>query len=100
MTFPSTNERLFSNSYFTEKLANGETVKREWLIYSKKRDAVFCFCCVLFGTDSTVFNTGYSDWQHLTQTIKYHETSNNHYNNFASWKEYLNRMSTDSTIGV
>lgn len=81
-------------------MANGETVKREWLIYSKKRDAVFCFCCVLFGADSTVFNKGYSDWQHLAQTIKYHETSNNHYNNFASWKEYLNRMSTDSTIDV
>lgn len=69
--FPSTNGRSFSSSFFTKKMANGERVKREWLVYSKKLDAVFCFCCLLFGSESNVFKTGYKDWQReLEQSLE------------------------------
>lgn len=100
MTFPSTNGRSFSSSYYSKKLANGEIVKRQWLIYSKKLDTVFCFCCLLFASDSehNSFKTGFNAWQHLTQTIKIHEQSKNHMNYFERWKENVNRLCSETTI--
>lgn len=35
-------KRHFSKSFFM-KLVNGEIVKREWLLYSPSKAAVFCF---------------------------------------------------------
>lgn len=100
MQFPSTNGRSFSSSFYTKKMANGEKIKREWLIYSKKLDSVFCFCCLLFGSEPNSFKAGFKDWSHLTQSIKIHEHSNNHMNNFENWKEHLNRLCSNSTIDL
>lgn len=41
---------------------------------------------------------GFNDWNHLSQTIKIHEKSVSHLDNFATWKEHLNRILGDCTI--
>lgn len=57
--------------YFTTK--NGETVNREWLIYSPSTGNIFCFYCILFGNPQDKFSSGYSDWPHGQRDINKHE---------------------------
>ncbi|KAF2900369.1 hypothetical protein ILUMI_05817 [Ignelater luminosus] len=45
--------RKFHVHCFTKKMSNGETVSRPWLMHSKKKEAIFCFPCILFGSSST-----------------------------------------------
>lgn len=102
MNFPSTNGRSFSTSYYSKILINNETVKREWLIYSKNLNSIHCFCCLLFNPNANrnPFNSsqGFVDWNHLSQAIQRHETSSNHLDNFTMWKEQFHRLSNNTTI--
>lgn len=99
--FPKTNGRSFSTSYFTKKESNGETTKREWLIYSKSLDAVHCFCCVLFLKPS-VFGPGegFSNWQHLSARLRTHEASLVHKNSYEQWIEMRCAILSDKTIDL
>lgn len=102
MNFPSTNGRHFSTFYYTKKMTNGEKIKREWIIYSKKLDAVHCFCCFIFGfaSNRSLFASkeGYKDWKHLTDRIKEHETSEKHMTNYKTWKEMKMAITDEKTI--
>jgi len=57
--FPSNYEgRKFSVIHYNRIMANGENVLRNWLLYSKSLNRVFCLYCHLFPSKSTsgVFN--------------------------------------------
>jgi hypothetical protein len=38
------NTRRFSASACNRELPNGETCDKEWLVYNKELDKIFCFC--------------------------------------------------------
>lgn len=63
-------------------MLNNETVLRNWLVYSKSNDSVYCFYCKFFHADAslTPFNgeIGYKDWQHLSTALERHEKSLGH----------------------
>lgn len=75
-------------------MSNGKMVPRSLLIYSKKRDAIFCFTCIFFGSSSTKqimpaladAQKGFNDWRHLSPRIPEHENSTFHRENCIKWK--------------
>ena len=38
----------FSAKWYNRILLNGEKCKRDWLVYCKEIDKLFCFCCKIF----------------------------------------------------
>lgn len=82
--------RQFSATFYTRVLPNNEKCDRDWLVYSKELDKVFCFCCKLFKKGcgrGQLANEGFSDWAHLCVRIKEHETSMEHVQNMITWYE-------------
>ena len=65
-------------------MRNGECVLISWLIYSKVKNTLFCFCCRLFAVHSNdrkqmttgafVSNDGFNTWWNLNPKIEDHET--------------------------
>lgn len=107
--FPPNEEhprRRFTVNYYYRKLPNNEVVDRQWLVYSKTKNCVFCFPCKLFSKeiiddnnyDSHLTNSGVDDWKHLTETLKSHERSIIHYKSTQCWNELKFRISTDTSI--
>ncbi|RVE42619.1 hypothetical protein evm_012739 [Chilo suppressalis] len=98
--------RKFNIHWFTKKMSNGEMVPRSWLIYSKKRDAIFCFPCILFGSSSTKqimpaladAQKGFNDWRHLSPRIPEHENSTFHRENCIKWKMLEQKIKRKTTI--
>ena len=47
-SFPhDTKGRMLPDSIFTKTMPNGETVSRDWLVWSQSKHALFCFPCML-----------------------------------------------------
>ncbi|XP_021763923.1 zinc finger MYM-type protein 5-like [Chenopodium quinoa] len=40
--------RRFTTNLYTRVLSNNEKRDRDWLVYSKELDRVYCFCCKIF----------------------------------------------------
>lgn len=71
--------RKLTQASFIFKKPNGESVQREWLIYSPSKGAVYCFPCRLFSKDNGAFSTsGYDDWKNASSTIASHEKCEDH----------------------
>ncbi|EFN72575.1 Zinc finger MYM-type protein 1, partial [Camponotus floridanus] len=71
-----------------------------WLIYSKSKNAVFCFSCSLYKRNENKFSSssGYSDWSNIYRAIKDHEQTKKHLEAFKSWQLFANRMVSQHTI--
>ena len=74
----NTKIRCCSLIYFSFKLKNGETRKRDWLIYSPSTGKIFGFFCLLFQDSDDNFRSGFNDWAHGLLSIHRHEQSKQH----------------------
>uniref|UniRef100_A0ACD5YHS3 Uncharacterized protein n=2 Tax=Avena sativa TaxID=4498 RepID=A0ACD5YHS3_AVESA len=93
--------RRFSAKLYTRNLPNGEECDRDWLVYSKELDRIFCFCCKIFGKGrgkGQLANEGFSDWIHLTIRLKEHEIGAEHVRNMATWYDLRLRLQKNETI--
>lgn len=93
--------RRFSKNHFKRQLANGESVCRTWLLYSKSNDSVFCFCCKLFFKSTSPPNLcskGTNDWKNIGTILSNHEKSGSHITCFHEWKELELRLNQNKTI--
>ena len=102
--FPiSDDARHLSKKWFFKDLPNGESVKRQWMLYSKSQNAVFCFPCILFSKESNTgpfadIKQGFNDWKHLNPHIKLHENSEMHRKCYVEWKELEVRLRQNSSL--
>lgn len=62
---------------FFRKLANSETVKRTWMLYSKTSGKMYCSACKLFSNKENAFTHGLNDWKNPNR-IEEHENSTPH----------------------
>lgn len=93
--------RHFSSRFYTRFLENGEKHDREWLVYSKELDKVFCLCCKLLKKGpmrGQLPNDGYNDGRHLSKRLKEHEMSSGHIINANTWIDLRLRLQRNETI--
>ncbi|KAL7594851.1 hypothetical protein Lser_V15G31189 [Lactuca serriola] len=93
--------RRFSAALYTRTLSNLEKCDREWLVYSKELDRVFCFCCKVFRKEISkgkLDGEGYADWHHVTTRVKEHEISLDHLTNRNKWFDMRKRLNLNETI--
>jgi hypothetical protein len=94
-------KRRFSAVYYTRLLSNGEHCDRDWLVYSKELDRVFCFGCKLFTKGhrkGQLANEGCNDWSHIVTRLQDHERSVEHVLNMTNWYELRSRLEKHQTI--
>jgi hypothetical protein len=94
-------KRRFSALFYNRELSNEEHCDRDWLVYSKELDRVFCFGCKLFTKGhrkGQLANEGCNDWTHLSTRLKEHETSVDHVLNMTNWYELRSRLEKHQTI--
>ncbi|CAG9790651.1 unnamed protein product [Diatraea saccharalis] len=75
--------RFLNIKIFKTRLINGEKVCRNYLIYSKSKDSIFCGPCRLFESEhggQLTSELGFSDWKHAHERLKVHESSLGHKN--------------------
>lgn len=69
--------RSFTNALLSCSLPNGQTVSRQWLLYSPPNGCIYCYSCKLFSTKHNAFVDGFCDWKH-SERIEEHERSAEH----------------------
>ncbi|XP_050063090.1 zinc finger MYM-type protein 1-like [Aphis gossypii] len=95
--------RRFLPHWFKKQLPNSETIDRNWLIYSKNKNALFCFPCCLFEYRQSQIplianrQEGFSDWKNINR-IEDHETSPDHRKYFVQWKTLESRLKNSQSI--
>ncbi|XP_051809616.1 zinc finger MYM-type protein 1-like [Acanthochromis polyacanthus] len=99
-SFPKKQDgRSCHHRHFFRLLTNGEKIKRSWLMYSKKKDSLYCFCCKLFSQKTfKLSKDGTDDWKNCGDILKTHENSKEHTNNMGSWRELESRSKKGQTI--
>ncbi|XP_035837182.1 zinc finger MYM-type protein 1-like [Helianthus annuus] len=94
--------RHFSNTMYTRILSNSDTCDREWLVYSKKLDKLYCFCCKVFRTrhpkgglddEGLEHFKNMNEWSELRQRLKCQETiDKDAYEQFRKEKDYWKQV--------
>lgn len=94
------DKRHFSSDLYNRTLPNGEKIIRRWLVYSKSKNSVFCFCCKLFKNifGGKLAAEGFSDWRHLSTRLQSHEQSVEHAESVQKWIECELRLKKEMTI--
>lgn len=74
------NGTHFSKVHLKRKLPNGEIIYRPWIIYSNKKNKIFCFYCRLFHENTTIAlaTSGFNNWPNIHTSLAEHEKSKNH----------------------
>ena len=91
--------RCCHHHHFYRQLVNGEKIKRSWVVYSKKNNSLYCFCCKLFSQKTyRLISDGVSDWKNCSDILKTHENSPEHSKHMNSWKELETRVDKGQTI--
>ncbi|XP_069060865.1 ribosomal oxygenase 2 isoform X1 [Pleurodeles waltl] len=95
------SDRRFTAVHYIRRLPNGEDAIRNWIVYSKKKNRIFCFCCKLFTTIVNSYTSdGYSDWRHLTEHLSQHEQWKCHLAAMQSWVELLKTLESKPAIDI
>lgn len=66
---------------YTRKFSRDIYSKNEWICGCNKKNALYCFPCLLFGGDKAWTEIGVTDLEHLSLKIKRHENSKSHLHN-------------------
>uniref|UniRef100_A0A7N0V0D1 TTF-type domain-containing protein n=1 Tax=Kalanchoe fedtschenkoi TaxID=63787 RepID=A0A7N0V0D1_KALFE len=93
--------RRFVSDLYIRILDNGEVQDRDWLVYSKELDKVFCFCCKIFKkgyVKGGLVNEGHADWTHIAVRLQEHEVGLEHKKNWATWYELRSRLNINKTF--
>lgn len=107
---PSDGDRAFPISIFSYKLPNGETVERDWLVWSRRKNALFCFPCRLFDKSAIIDNRHQSSlaipdgltrkWKKLYDRVPNHQNSTSHKQCYIEWKTLENRLLKEASVDV
>lgn len=72
----SDKSRVLTEFSFYRHIKNKEKIKRDWLIYSPSKAALFCYVCKLYSsTRQALCDEGFSDWKNVTGRLNEHENS-------------------------
>ena len=97
----------FPKGILEANLKNGEKIKRNWLVWSRSKNALFCYPCRLFSKfpeakrSALALPSGYSTdkkWKKLHDRIPEHENSNNHRTCYLDWSVLETRLQNQTTI--
>ena len=105
--FPcDSSRRSFPLSVLKTKLKNGESVPRDWLVWSKSKQSLFCFPCRLFSKlppasrSNLVSQNGYTRerWRKLHEKIAEHESTVSHKLCYVQWRQMEKNLIGQSTV--
>ncbi|XP_071040500.1 zinc finger MYM-type protein 1 [Parasteatoda tepidariorum] len=93
-------ERVLTEASFFRKKKNNELLKREWLVFSPAKNAVFCYICKLFSaSDKSLCKGGFSYWKNTSERLKEHKNSMVHRNSVLALSQRLtSSMRIDSKL--
>ena len=80
---------------FHKTLPNGESVPRDWLVWSQTAQGLYCFpCCLFQGSDNkelsmlTRSDAGIKDnWKKLYDKVDSHQRNTSHLSHYCTWKD-------------
>ena len=105
--FPKdSNGRNFPVSLLHVDLPNGEKVPRDWLVWSRSKQGLHCFCCRLFyfGPANTKpllaepCGVSNKDWKKLYDRVNDHHKSPIHRDCYVKWRALQTRLNQEAAI--
>ena len=99
--FPNDGQRAFPKSILKVARQNVEVFERDWLVWSKEKESLFCFPCRLF-SEATVScksilssDQGWlkqQSWHKLYDKVPAHEKSDGHKKCYVQWRDSERRF--------